>query len=81
MESIKQLKSSGHIKPLPVQGFHVSEIDKAFMTFAKGSHIGKIVISYDDEFENGLSVSWFPKSISNTYMMIPGSSRSVYRGI
>ncbi|KAH8165552.1 hypothetical protein CIB48_g2685 [Xylaria polymorpha] len=56
MESIKQLKSSGHIKPLPVQGFHVSEIDKAFMTFAKGSHIGKIVISYDDEFENGLSV-------------------------
>ncbi|KAI4212601.1 MAG: hypothetical protein LQ351_004673 [Letrouitia transgressa] len=60
MKDIQKLKSQGHIKPLPLTKFHVSEIDKALMTFAKGTHIGKIVISYDDAIEKGLQVRRSP---------------------
>ncbi|KAI1175676.1 hypothetical protein F4777DRAFT_598427 [Nemania sp. FL0916] len=60
MQSIQKWKSQGHITALPTQKVHVSEIDKAFMTFAKGTHIGKIVISYDDESPDGLNVRQDP---------------------
>lgn len=56
MKDIQDLKSKGYIKPLPLTKSHVSEIDKAPMTFSKGTHIGKIVISYDDVSEKGLQV-------------------------
>ncbi|KAI1406986.1 hypothetical protein F5Y13DRAFT_207084 [Hypoxylon sp. FL1857] len=56
METIQRLKSEGHIKALPSQKFHVSEIDKAFMTFSKGAHIGKLVVDYDDTSDQGLKV-------------------------
>lgn len=56
MNKIQQLKSEGHIHPLPVQKFHVSQVDKAFMTFAKGTHIGKLVIHYDGTASQGLNV-------------------------
>ncbi|KAF2181508.1 hypothetical protein K469DRAFT_589235 [Zopfia rhizophila CBS 207.26] len=56
MKTIHDLKSQGLIKALPVQKFHVAEIDKAFMTFNKGAHIGKIVIHYDDTSDKGLQV-------------------------
>lgn len=56
METIQQLKSEGHIKPLPITTFKVDEIDKAFMTFGKGSHIGKLVIEYDDQSQHGIPV-------------------------
>ncbi|KAL9085918.1 MAG: hypothetical protein Q9165_007401 [Trypethelium subeluteriae] len=56
MKTIQQLRSVGHIKPLPTQKYHVSEIDRAFMTFAKGTHIGKLVIDYDDSSDQGLNL-------------------------
>ncbi|KAH8198332.1 hypothetical protein TruAng_007487 [Truncatella angustata] len=56
MRKIQELKSEGHIKPLPLTQFGVAEIDKAFMTFAKGAHVGKLLINYDAQLEKGISV-------------------------
>lgn len=60
MKDIQELKSRGAIKPLPSTKFHISEIDKALMAFSKGTHIGKIVISYDDALEKGPPVRRSP---------------------
>lgn len=56
MSTIDKLKRGGVIKPLPYTTYHVSEIDKALMTFGKGTHVGKIVLSYDHESEPGINV-------------------------
>jgi D-arabinose 1-dehydrogenase-like Zn-dependent alcohol dehydrogenase len=56
MRTIQQLKSEGHIKPLPLASFKVDEIDKAFATFTKGTHIGKLLVEYDDQSEQGILV-------------------------
>lgn len=56
MKTIQRLKSEGHIKPLPVVNFGVAEIERAFMTFTKGAHIGKLLVNYDDQSEEGISV-------------------------
>ncbi|KAI0401422.1 hypothetical protein F4802DRAFT_601014 [Xylaria palmicola] len=60
MKTIHQLKLEGHITPLPLQKYSVTEIDKAFMAFSKGSHIGKFVVEYDDQSEDCLSVQRDP---------------------
>ena len=56
MVKLAELKANQLIKSLPYTAFHVSEIDKALMTFGKGAHIGKIVVSYDHHEEAGLKV-------------------------
>ncbi|KAF2973192.1 hypothetical protein GQX73_g454 [Xylaria multiplex] len=56
MRTIQRLKSEGHIKALPLQKFDVADIDKAFMTFTKGTHIGKLLVHYNDEHETGITV-------------------------
>ena len=56
MSTIGHLKREGVIKPLPYTTYHASEIDKALMTFGKGTHIGKIVISYDRNSDSGIKV-------------------------
>ena len=60
MRKIQELKSEGHITPLPLQKYHVAEIDRTLMTFTKGAHIGKLLVSYDDQSEEGLPVSATP---------------------
>ncbi|KAL8783267.1 MAG: hypothetical protein Q9213_004743 [Squamulea squamosa] len=60
MSTIDHLKRNGLIKPLPYTTFHASEIDKALMTFAKGAHIGKLVISYDHECQSGIKFRQSP---------------------
>ncbi|POS74346.1 polyketide synthase-5 [Diaporthe helianthi] len=62
MTTIQRLKREGHITPLPSRTFDVAEIDAAFMTFTKGTHIGKLLVEYDDESENGISVQQDPFS-------------------
>lgn len=56
MKTIHRLKAEGHIKPLPLTTFEVGEIDKAFLTFSKGTHIGKLLVSYDDSSDKGITV-------------------------
>ena len=56
MSTIGRLKCEGLIKPLPYTTYHASEIDKALVTFGKGTHIGKIVISYDHDSVSGIKV-------------------------
>ncbi|KAI9653077.1 MAG: hypothetical protein M1821_007728 [Bathelium mastoideum] len=46
MKNIQELKIKGAIKPIPQTVYHISELDKALMTFSKARHIGKIVLSY-----------------------------------
>ncbi|KAI1339726.1 hypothetical protein F5Y15DRAFT_423599 [Xylariaceae sp. FL0016] len=60
MKTIHKLKSEGHITPLPRQKFGIAEIDKAFMAFAKGTHIGKFVVSYDEQPEEELTMQKDP---------------------
>ncbi|KAI1356404.1 hypothetical protein F5Y01DRAFT_309815 [Xylaria sp. FL0043] len=60
MKTISKLKSEGHITTLPLQKYSVAEIDKAFMAFSKGSHIGKFIVEYDDQSEDCLSVQRDP---------------------
>ncbi|KAJ4413900.1 Type I Iterative PKS [Gnomoniopsis sp. IMI 355080] len=60
MRTVQELKREGHIEPLPWQSFDVAEIDKAFMTFTKGNHIGKILVEYDDQSLNGVNVQRDP---------------------
>ncbi len=60
MKTIQELKSEGDIKSLPVQKFHVSEIDIAFVTFTKGTYVGKLIIDYDDTSDRGLNVGLVP---------------------
>ncbi|KAI0817576.1 hypothetical protein GGR55DRAFT_673409 [Xylaria sp. FL0064] len=60
MKTISKLKSEGHITTLPLQKYSVTEIDKAFMAFSKGSHIGKFIVEYDDQSEDCLSVQRDP---------------------
>ena len=59
MTKLAELKARGLIKPLLYIKFHVSEIDKAFMTFGKGAYIGKIIISSDYDENAGLKVRLF----------------------
>lgn len=69
MSTIDYLKRNGLIKALPYTTFHASEIDKALMTFAKGTHIGKIVISYDHDFQTGIKVlNPYSRSLRNLTM-------------
>ena len=56
MSKIDHLKCQGLIKPLPYTTYHVSEIDKALMSFGKATHIGKIGISYDHNSNSGIQV-------------------------
>ena len=56
MSTIERLKCEGLIKSLPYTIYHASEIDRALMTFGKGTHIGKIVISYDHDSALGIKV-------------------------
>ncbi|KAI1264396.1 hypothetical protein F5Y18DRAFT_390351 [Xylariaceae sp. FL1019] len=56
MKKIDQLKLEGYITPLPFQKHSVSRIDEAFLSFSKGKHIGKLVVEYDDQSEDGLTV-------------------------
>jgi D-arabinose 1-dehydrogenase-like Zn-dependent alcohol dehydrogenase len=63
MKTIGRLKSEGHITPLPLKKYNVTEIDKAFMAFSKGSHIGKFVVEYDDQTDDCLSVSDFHSAV------------------
>ena len=58
MSRIHQLKVQRLIRPIPYTTYHISEIDKALMTFSKGTHIGKILLSYDQNSESGLKVSY-----------------------
>jgi NADPH:quinone reductase-like Zn-dependent oxidoreductase/SAM-dependent methyltransferase len=60
MERIQQLKSEGHITPLPLQKFPVSAIDHAFTSFAKGTHIGKMVVDYGYSSTQGITVRQDP---------------------
>ncbi|KAI1302455.1 hypothetical protein F5Y03DRAFT_407817 [Xylaria venustula] len=60
MERISRLKAGGHITSLPLTKYSVAEIDKAFMAFSKGSHIGKFVVEYDDQTEDCLTVKREP---------------------
>ncbi|KAI1858549.1 uncharacterized protein JN550_012596 [Neoarthrinium moseri] len=54
MRRIHELKSEGRIKPLPLAKFGVAEIERAFATFVKGTHIGKLLVEYDDQSEDSL---------------------------
>lgn len=57
MSKIHEFRSLGHIKPLPLLTYNIAEIDKAFSTFSKGNHIGKIILSYEDEPGMAIKVS------------------------
>ncbi|KAL4941793.1 hypothetical protein BDV06DRAFT_222783 [Aspergillus oleicola] len=54
MAEIQELYEQGSIKPIEHTKYHLSEIDKALTTFAKGAHVGKFVVSYDLEVEAGI---------------------------
>jgi hypothetical protein len=56
MNKIHELRSQGHIKPLPFTTYHVSKIDRALATFSKGTHIGKLILSYEDQPGMGIKV-------------------------
>lgn len=56
MTQLNSYKLSGHIKTLPYQTYHVSEIDKALMVFGKSTHVGKIVITYTHDSQLGVKV-------------------------
>lgn len=66
MKTIQELKAQGHIKPLPLATFEVGEIDKAFLTFSKGTHIGKLLISYDDSSDKGITVRQISSNLSRS---------------
>lgn len=57
MATLNDLKVRELIKPLPYTTYHASEIDRAFMAFSKGTHIGKILVTYDRDTESGIQVS------------------------
>ncbi|KAI4256798.1 MAG: hypothetical protein LQ352_001923 [Teloschistes flavicans] len=76
MSTIDKLKRGGVIKPLPYTTYHVSEIDKALMTFGKGTHVGKIVLSYDHESEPGC-LGGLGRSFSK-WMVQRGARKLIY---
>jgi hypothetical protein len=78
MKTIQQLKRAGHIKALPLQKFNVAEIDQAFMTFTKGSHIGKILVDYDDGSEKGINVSNYIPVYPYTHLFIYTRRQYIY---
>ena len=50
MRSVDAHIRSGTLSPIsPVTTFHVSELDKAMPTLSKGTHLGKIVVTYEDD--------------------------------
>ncbi|CAO2655100.1 Nn.00g101640.m01.CDS01 [Neocucurbitaria sp. VM-36] len=51
MDTLDNLKRKNVIQHLPHTTMHISEIDKAFMSFSKATHIGKFVITYNHESE------------------------------
>ncbi|KAI0508959.1 hypothetical protein F5B22DRAFT_658737 [Xylaria bambusicola] len=74
MRTIQQLKAEGHIKPLPSTSFSVTEIEKAFMTFTKGAHIGKLLVEYTDSENRGITIETDPYTAkfdpNATYLLV-----------
>lgn len=56
MSRIAGYKAKGLIKTLPLETFHVSEIDRALMQFAKAAHIGKLVVTFEHDSSRGIQV-------------------------
>ena len=48
MRDINEMLQSHRIAWLPIKQFNVSELDQALLYFSKGSHIGKVVVTYED---------------------------------
>lgn len=51
MQKITSLRAADIIKPLPHQLYHLSQIEQALHSFAKAVHIGKLVLTYDENDE------------------------------
>jgi NADP-dependent 3-hydroxy acid dehydrogenase YdfG len=53
LEEVDSLLKRGVIRPcLSIKTFEVSELDQALLYFSKGTHVGKLVIDYDNEASN-----------------------------
>ena len=48
LREVLEAFEQGHLQPLPVQIFPISEAEKAFRLMAQGHHIGKLVMRLDD---------------------------------
>ncbi|MEK7727825.1 MAG: SDR family NAD(P)-dependent oxidoreductase, partial [candidate division KSB1 bacterium] len=49
LRSVLALCEQGELRPLPLQSFAISEAASAFRAMAQGKHIGKIVLTFEEE--------------------------------
>lgn len=64
MAEISHLYRQGHIRPFRhVKTFDVSQLEQAMMHFAKGTHVGKIVVTFQDP-NTMLKVRPTPKQVA-----------------
>ncbi|KAF2740098.1 ketoacyl-synt-domain-containing protein [Polyplosphaeria fusca] len=53
MGEVDELRRQGCISPIqPVTVFNASALDQALLSFSKGKHVGKLVVSYEDETQS-----------------------------
>ncbi len=64
MAELEDLYRRGHIRPFrQIKTFDVSQLEQAMMHFAKGTHVGKIVVTFEDP-DTLLKVRPTPKQVA-----------------
>ena len=49
MQEVGDLFRSGIVKPIDhIRTFSIAELEQAMLQFSKGTHLGKIVVTFDD---------------------------------
>lgn len=49
MEEVGKLLRQKAVQPIsPINSFDISQLEQALLFFSKGTHVGKIVVTYED---------------------------------
>ncbi|KAF2265025.1 polyketide synthase [Lojkania enalia] len=81
MQEAGEMLRAGKIKPLPYKSFNISELDKAMLYFSKGKHIGKVVVSYEDQASLMIPPSPYAKFDSTAEYLLVGGLGGLGRSI
>lgn len=84
MAELGDLYRRGHIRPFrQIKTFDVSQLEQAMMHFAKGTHVGKIVVTFQDP-DTPLKVRPTPKQVAfdpNAAYLLAGCLGGIGRSI
>ncbi|KAI0469724.1 polyketide synthase [Xylariaceae sp. FL0804] len=84
MTSVERHLRAGHIAPIaPLSTYHVSQLSQALLRFSKGTHLGKLVVTYDDPNTLVRMVPAVPRAFFNpeAHYLVTGGLQGLGRSI